>query len=469
MEKEEIVEFLPRKTKIAYGSANTASNILSGIGLSAITFFYNVKLGLSAELIGIAWLIFAAWNAINDPLFGILEDKTKTKMGRRIPYIRFGAPVYGFLFILCWFPLVDISNETALFVYFLLMLFLFDTIFTIIGLITYSLPAEMALTARERASLMVYSTFIGAIGYIVQFIFPILFLTGDNSTEVNPNFYIAMIVIGVSCSLVLFVSSFFLKENEFTQMEEALGFFEAIKETLKNKPFLILEVGVFVLLITSTILTSAIFYYVDYVLQLSGFLTVLPLLLIFVTIFIFTYIFSKLVAKKGPKKISIFGLVFSALSLILLYFIGWDFSTAIIGFFLIGIGLSAVMLTSQILFADTIDYDETRTGKRRETTYSGVEALLTKPAISIANWMFLTIIASFGFEEGSIAQSDSALFGIMIGFTIIPALFALFGALVMKFFPLDGPEWIEQKLKISRLHEQKEKEYLEYLKKTRQS
>ncbi|MHA1845131.1 MAG: MFS transporter, partial [Promethearchaeota archaeon] len=350
-----------------------------------------------------------------------------------------------------------------------LMLFLFDTIFTIIGLITYSLPAEMALTARERASLMVYSTFIGAIGYIVQFIFPILFLTGDNSTEVNPNFYIAMIVIGVSCSLVLFVSSFFLKENEFTQMEEALGFFEAIKETLKNKPFLILEVSVFVLLITSTILTSAIFYYVEYVLRLSGFLTVLPLLLIFITIFIFTYIFSKLVAKKGPKKISIFGLVFSAVSLILLYFIGWNFFTAIIGFFLIGIGLSAVMLTSQILFADTIDYDETRTGKRRETTYSGVEALLTKPAISIANWMFLTIISSFGFKEGSITQSDSALFGIMIGFTIIPALFALFGALVMKFFPLDGPEWIEQKLKISRLHEQKEKEYLEYLKKTRQS
>ncbi|MHA1843317.1 MAG: MFS transporter, partial [Promethearchaeota archaeon] len=111
------------------------------------------------------------------------------------------------------------------------------------------------------------------------------------------------------------------------------------------------------------------------------------------------------------------------------------------------------------------DYDETRTGKRRETTYSGVEALLTKPAISIANWMFLTIISSFGFEEGSIAQSNSALLGIMIGFTIIPAIFALFGAFVMKFFPLDGPEWNEQKLKISHLHEQKEKEYLEYLKK----
>jgi len=458
------MDMIPHKSKIAYGGANAASNTLSGIGMSAITFFYNVKLGLNAELIGIAWLIFAVWNALNDPLFGIIEDRTKTKMGRRIPYLRFGAPIYGFLFILCWFPLVNVSDKVALFFYFLIMLFSFDTIFTIIGLITYSLPAEMALTAKERANLLVYSTFIGAIGYIVQFVFPILYLTGNESTEVDPNFYIAMIVIAIICSIVMFASSYFLKENEYAQLEESLGFVDSIKETLKNKPFLILEACVFILLITSTILTSSIFYYVDYVLHLTGFLTVIPLLLVFLTIFIFTYVFSKVVAKKGPKKVSIFGLLFSGVSLIILFFIGWNFITAIPGLLLIGVGLAAVTLTNQILFADTIDYDETRTGKRRETTYSGVEALLTKPAISIANWLFLTIISAFGFQAGSQIQPNSVAMGIMIGFTIIPAIFALFGAVIMKFYPLDGPDWEAQKLIISQNHAKKEKEYLEYLK-----
>lgn len=56
--KDEFKDKIPVKSKVAYGSANTASSILSGIGLSAITFFYNVKLGLDAELIGIGWLIF---------------------------------------------------------------------------------------------------------------------------------------------------------------------------------------------------------------------------------------------------------------------------------------------------------------------------------------------------------------------------------------------------------------------------
>lgn len=75
--ENEFIEFLPTKSKVAYGSANTASNILSGIGFAAITFYYNVKLGLSAELIGIAWLIFAIWNAINDPFLDILKIELK--------------------------------------------------------------------------------------------------------------------------------------------------------------------------------------------------------------------------------------------------------------------------------------------------------------------------------------------------------------------------------------------------------
>ncbi|TFG08865.1 MAG: MFS transporter, partial [Promethearchaeota archaeon] len=91
-------EKLSRTSKVAYGSANTAGNILSGIAFSAITFYYNVILGLSAQLIGIGWLIFAFWNALNDPLFGYYEDRTKSDLGRRIPYIRYGAPVFGLLF-----------------------------------------------------------------------------------------------------------------------------------------------------------------------------------------------------------------------------------------------------------------------------------------------------------------------------------------------------------------------------------
>ena len=96
----EVAIELPKSAKVAYSSANTASNILSGIGLTPITFFYNTKLGLSAQLMFIAWMIFMVWNAINDPILGYIQDKTKTPLGRRVPYLRYGAPIYGILFIM---------------------------------------------------------------------------------------------------------------------------------------------------------------------------------------------------------------------------------------------------------------------------------------------------------------------------------------------------------------------------------
>ena len=119
------------------------------------------------------------------------------------------------------------------------------------------------------------------------------------------------------------------------------------------------------------------------------------------------------------------------------------------------------MLSNQVVIADIVDYDEIRTGKRRETTYSGINALITKPAISIANWMFLTIIAGFGFNKDAI--TFDAQLGIMIGFALIPSIFLIFGALVMLYYKLDGPKWLSQKEEIMKIHKEKERNYLEYV------
>ena len=461
----EVAIELPKSAKVAYSSANTASNILSGIGLTPITFFYNTKLGLSAQLMFIAWMIFMVWNAINDPLLGYIQDKTKTSLGRRVPYLRYGAPIYGILFIMLWFPLVDISNEMALFGYYLLMLFLFDTIFTSVGIITYILPAEMTVSSTERGSLMVYATVIGLFGYLITFIVPMLFLTGDESSYIDPAFLISMVIIGIACAIILFVSSYFIKENEYTALEDTLDFKDSIKESFKNKPFLILQAANFAGILTSTIITSAIFYYVDYVLVLEDAMSVVPILVVLLIAFPSTYVYLRVIPKYGLKKINIFGYCMICISFTLLIVLGWDLSTALISLIILGVGYGASLITSQILFADTVDYDETLTGKRRESTYSGVEALLTKPAISVANALFLLIISVFGFNsELTTPQPIRAQWGIMIGFTVMPIICALIAAIVMTFYPLDGPEWDKQKEELEQIHERKEREYIEYLK-----
>ncbi|MFX0073696.1 MAG: MFS transporter, partial [Candidatus Hermodarchaeota archaeon] len=174
-------------------------------------------------------------------------------------------------------------------------------------------------------------------------------------------------------------------------------------------------------------------------------------------------IFGILAGKYGLKKIYMLGLLITGSSFLILFFMGWTLLTAIIPLLLIGIGFSAIILLRPPIVADIIDFDETITGKRRETSYAGMNAVIEKPAISLANWLFLIIIASYGFKDQATTQSSQAQLGIMIALTIIPGILIVIAAVVMKFYPLDGPEWKQKKLEISKIHEEKEKKYLEYL------
>ncbi|HEY0088040.1 MAG TPA: MFS transporter [Candidatus Lokiarchaeia archaeon] len=457
-------EYVPIKSKFAFGGLSGTIALLSGMAFSAITFYYNVKLGLSAGLLGIGWLIFAIWNALSNLLFGFIEDKTKSKYGRRIPYLRFGAPLFGILFILCWFPFVNVTNELALFVNFLVVLFLFNTLFTIIGLVGYSLPAEMCVSSKERARIIAFGTISASFGYIISFVLPLFLLTGDKSKYINPLFLLSIVIIGILGALIVFISSYFLKENIYTQMEEPLGFIDGIKEALKNKPFIKFEISNFSYILAQTILTTGVFYYVAYVLILGGLMAIIPVLVVFAMIFIFVPIFSKLAGKYGLKKVYIIGLAIAGLGFFLNFILGWNLITAVFPLLLIGIGLSAIMLLRQAITADIIDYDETRTGKRRETSYAGMNAVFEKPAISIANWLFLFIIVLYGFQQMSNTQSFGAKVGIMMIMTVIPAIFLALSVIIMLFYPLDGPEWDKKKNQLIKLHENKEKIYIQCLK-----
>ena len=109
---------------------------------------------------------------------------------------------------------------------------------------------------------------------------------------------------------------------------------------------------------------------------------------------------------------------------------------------------------------------EILTGKRRETTYAGMNALITKPAISIANAIFLLVISGFGFDNTLTEQPDSAMFGIQLGFALLTAIYLIISAIALwKWYNLDGEDWATRKAELSRIHLQKEKEYIEHLQK----
>jgi GPH family glycoside/pentoside/hexuronide:cation symporter len=454
-------EYVSVKTKLSFSIGGLANGILNGFVFANLTFFYNVKLGAREDLLIFGWLIFIIWNTINDPIAAYIVDNTRTKIGRRVPYIRYGSIFYGLAFIFCWFPISPLDNQVGLFINFLAALFLLDTMFTLVGVCYFSLPNEIAITAKGRASIGVYNSAVGLINIVLGFILPVVLLTGQVGMEVHPLFGPTIVTIGIVSSVLLFVTSFGIKENMFAQLQEHEGFIEGLKLTLKNKPFWILMVPAFLIATLYPIFFTGILYYIDYI--ISGQSPVYILLSIIIGIILGLILTMKKIAKWQPKKTMIINAYLIVIGLILLFIVGYNSILASIPFLLIGIGYGGAAISNFAIMGDVIDNDELITGKRREAVYGGVNAIVTKPAISIANVIFLAIISGFGFISEQQHQENTALIGIMIAFCIVPAILLFFTGFSLRWYPLDGPEWLKKKKYIMELHEEKEKEFLKSL------
>ena len=94
---------LSRGYKVSWGVASLGTQLIAGVYAALLPIFHQDCLGLQARWIGIASLVHAIWNAVNDPLFGYITESTRSRLGRRIPYMRFTAPFLALTFIMVWF------------------------------------------------------------------------------------------------------------------------------------------------------------------------------------------------------------------------------------------------------------------------------------------------------------------------------------------------------------------------------
>ena len=145
-------ERLSWRTKAAYAIGDLGNSVGPG---TVIPFWYLYFLTdiakLDPALAGLSLLIGKIWDAVNDPLVGILSDRTRTRWGRRRPYFLFGAIPYGVTFALLW-NVPPIQNQLLLCLYFAVMYILFDTTFTVVSCPYVALTPELTLDHDERTS-----------------------------------------------------------------------------------------------------------------------------------------------------------------------------------------------------------------------------------------------------------------------------------------------------------------------------
>ncbi len=446
--------------KVVWGIAALGTATISGTFGALQPIFYQDYLGLDARWIGIAAVIYAIWNAINDPLFGYITDNTRSKRGRRIPYMRFTAPFLALTFILVWFAPPE-AGQQALFWWMLITMLLYDTCYTVIGLVYSALLPEVTESDAERNGLQISSSLFGLLGMLLGFLIPDLVRPKTGDTSLWP-LYTAMIVIGVVGALLIIATTLKVKERpEFTQVDEPIPMGQALKLTFSSKSFLILVAANFMSILMQALLLGSIFYLADYVLQAGNVMIVLAALFIPLIIGVpVTTLIRKRFGVVGAQQIL---LVIAGAGLAAIPFV--PNSLILVCVALAGFGLSGPQTLSNVLFAQVADEDEIRSGVRREGAFFGINALLTKPAQSLALVLIAQILATSHFvtresNQGVIFlnQPESALFGIKILVGLIPGIAMLLGALILFWYPLKGKYLQDVQSKVLEMHAKKHAE-----------
>ncbi len=445
--------------KFYWGVASLGTSLISGIYGGLLTIFYQDYLGLTARWIGIAATVYAIWNAINDPLFGYITDNTRSKHGRRIPYMRFTAPFLALTFILVWFAPPKAGQQT-LFWWMLVSMLLYDTCYTIIGLVYSALLPEVTESDAQRNGLQISSSLFAMLGTLLGFLIPDMVRPKTGESSLVP-LYVAMAAVGLVSMGLILITTFKVKERkEFAVIDKTMTPWSAIKFTFSSKAFLFLVAENFLIILMSSLLLGSIFYLADYVMQWPAIQLLAFLFIPLIITIPLTTLLRKKLGVVGAQQLLLVIAGIGLLSIVLV-------PAAMIPFCIVlaGIGLAGPQTLTNVLFAQVADDDELRSGVRREGAFFGVNALITKPAQSIAIWVtpfileqtkFVTRASNAG--EIFLDQPIGAILGIKIFTGVIPGIACLLGALILVWYPLRGQHLKDIQGRVLTLHQEKKQQ-----------
>ena len=443
--------------KLIWGIAALGTSLISGVFGALLPIFYQDYLGLSARWIALASVIYAVWNALNDPIFGYISDSSRFKRGRRIPYMRYTAPFLAATFILVWLA-PQRAGDFSLFLWMLVSMVLYDGCYTMIGLVYSALLPEVSESDTQRNHLQISSSLFGLLGTLLGFVIPDLFRPKGGAMPSFLPLQLAMVVVAVTGMLLIIATTFNVSERlEFTRVDKPLKLKDQIKFTFTSKSFLILVAQNFMSILVSSLVTGSIFYLADYVLKMN---TIILLAFIFIPLIGGVPITNIIRKKLGLVQAQQLLLLIAGIGLIALTFVP---NTLIpVCLVLVGFGLSGPQTLTNILFAEVADEDELRSGVRREGAFFGINAMITKPAQSLAIALppFILEATNFVTRESNnnlifLNQPASAIFGIKVFIGLIPGIAMLLGALILFLFPLRGARLEKMQHDLLELHAEK--------------
>ena len=425
---------LPARTKLFYGVGDVGNALVNSALQFFLLIFYTDAALLAPALVGSALLIGKIWDAINDPLFGWVSDRTGSKrFGKRRVYMIFGAIPLGISIALLWFVPRGLQ-PVGVFLWVACTFLLFDTLWTLTNVPYYALTAELTDDYDERSSLTAARMSLAVPAYLVgAALTPVL--VGLFATK-RAGYGAVGVIYGAVAAAALLICAAGIRERK--QISESRAEAPPIKtflQTLKNRPFLRLVGAYLVLNLAFALIKTLMAYFLTYQLNMEAQLPlVMGLLLICVVIAIYPW---KIISErwnKGPAYalgMGIGGLAVAATFLLPHQPTPWIYAIAVLA----GFGFAANWVFPWSMVPDVVDVDRLATGEQRSGMYYGVWGLGTKASEALAIASTGWILALFHYVP-NVAQTSQTLLGIRLFFALIPALAIVLALPLLIWYPI---------------------------------
>ncbi len=443
---------VPLLTKIIYGSGDWGMASFGTIRQIYYAIFLVDVVGLNPNLATAAAVIGMIWDGINDPIIGAISDRVRTKWGRRRPFLLLFAIPYGLGFLLLWWA-PPWQSQIALAIHVTLAFMITDTFWTLLGVPFLALTPEMTSDYDERTSLTTYRMLFNLLATLVAAAGAPVIVAAMPTPQQG---YLVMAAIFGGAATLPFLGVFLVTyERDEAADQPTPTVKESITAAWENIPFRIATLINLLNWITFDLVGLMIPFFTIYWLE-SGVqnaqvavpgIGTLPTQTIIFFLMLTTAIaalpFWTFLSRKWNKHTAyIAGMAFWALVQLAIITIqpGQRVYTAILGI-LAGISVATAHVLPDALFPDVMEWDELRTGKRREGIYYGVRTFVRKIAGAIAIALALQALEHTGYQKPPpgaevFQQSESALLAIRILTGPGGAILLLSAIITAFFYPL---------------------------------
>ena len=441
------------------------TNIFIGGGGYIISMYFSIFLtrvvGLDIRYAGFITMVAVVWDGINDPIMGIITDRTRSKYGRHRAYLKWGIPFVFVSYIMLWnsFGLDGEKHPYMTVAYFVFAYVLYKTAYTIIAVPHTAMLPELAPEYNKRTQYTSVSYIFNSCGMIPSYIILLILLSvfgfSDGlNREAKIPFFVAGIVLATMYSISIYGTFKLVKEPSSLDMKnEPLDLKSALKEyvdVFKSRSFRQYFGISFFWEAARSFYSTSYIYYVTFLANMYRFY---PLFNTFAGIFesaAFPLNYA-LTMKHGKKKCGQIVTPFMILGLAIALVVtasqpDTPKSIFMLVLMLMGVvfypfGMSGIGFVCNNVFPDLTDVDELITGRRREGVVSTCNTMVKQVTGGINTFIVTLILGGFGLDTNSeatefVEQPDSAIFGIRLCVAIIPMICALVSYILLRNFQM---------------------------------